>query len=594
MRAFLSPRPWWHSLLAPAVVIVLGLTVSGDNFALFLATSAAAAYVLTASFNMIYGYAGVFSMGHVALYGIGAYVACLAEMRIGISFIPATLLAMVATALFGVVLWWPTRNLKDLFLAIATLGFAVTVQELFAKWTSITGGGEGLLGIPPAEIGGEVFLSGTQEYFWIAAVAALITWEVCGRLTSSGAGRKMIALREAPVALSAVGVSPGQPRLVAFVVSSALAGLAGSIFAHQALFISSDSFGLDRLIILILAVLIGGAGTTLGPVLGVAALVLVDEVGVATGGYNTLILGAAIVLLLGYGRGGILGLLNRLLGKVRLPGRGKVAAEPVEQAELVPVALQPDAVLSVDAVSVAFGGVKALQDVSVEMRPGRVLGLIGPNGAGKTTLVNAITGHVRPTSGRIEVAGQRLDGRRPDVIARRGVVRTFQTPKLIPEVSLIGNVMVGFARHARASVIEEILDAPRARTDTRTELAQARGLLARLGIDRDLDKPAGAAPYAIQRLTEIARALAARPAFLLLDEPGAGLNDDERSSLAGIIRELAWAGISLLLIDHNVSFVAEVSDDLVVLDGGKRLAAGVPADVLRREDVVGAYFGGAA
>jgi branched-chain amino acid transport system permease protein len=592
---FAGPRPWWHMTFAPVALVVLALVVQGDAFMVYLAITAVTAYIFTASFNLIYGYAGIFSLAHVAVYGIGAYGACLLEMKAGVPFLAATVAAMVLCSLVGIVLWWPTRHLKDLFLAIATLGFAVTVQEILLKWTSLTGGAEGLLGIPLAEVGGYDIVSNTSDYYWLAALGALIAWEVSARLTSSGMGRKFVALRDAPVALAAVGVSPGRVRLVAFIVSSALAGLAGSLFAHQSLFIASESFGLDRLILLILAVLIGGAGTMLGPVVGVVALVFIDEAGVASAGYNTLILGVAIIVLLGYGRGGIVGLLGRVLElAMRSRRRSASSSNTVRDTEVSFDAPSDVPPLRVEDVSVVFGGVHALSNVSLEVQPGRVLGLIGPNGAGKTTLVNTITGHVAATSGRVMLGQQRIDGTLPDAVARRGIMRTFQTPKLIPAVSIVGNVALGFAGTAEASDLGEIFDSRKARRDSAAALGRARALLDALEVREDLEAPVGSQPYAVQRLTEIARALATAPTYLLLDEPGAGLNDHERSTLAVLIRRLAEAGLGIVLIDHNVSFVSDVSDEMHVLDGGRTLASGKPDEVLSRQEVVAAYFGGVA
>jgi branched-chain amino acid transport system permease protein len=585
--AFSMPRAWWQTLVAPVVLVLIGLYVQGDGFYVYLAITAATAFILTVSFNLIYGYAGVFSLAHIAVYGIGAYAAVLLEMKAGLPFLVATLLAMLICAVVSILVWLPTRHLRDLFLAIATLGLAVTVQELMLKWTSLTGGAEGLLGIPYATAFGSDLPANSMAYYWLAAVAAILAWEVSARLTSSGMGRKFIAHRESPVALAAVGVSPGRVRLVAFVVSGMLAGLAGSLFAHQALLVASESFGLPRLILLILAVLIGGAGTQLGPVVGVVALVFIDEAGAASSGYNTLILGVAIVVLLGYWQGGVSRLLDLTVGRWlrRRPPEikpSRVSFPVVENTE----------VLRIEGIGVEFGGVHALDSVSLEVRPGHVLGLIGPNGAGKTTLVNCVTGHVVPTAGRVVMGSERLDGRRPEKVAGLGVVRTFQTAKLLTEISVVGNVALGFASSARATDLGEVLDSPAARADTRHSLEESVGLLRALGVDTDLWEPVGAQPYSTQKLVEIARALAGSPSFLLLDEPGAGLNEHECATLSDIIRRLAQSGIGILLIDHNVSFVSSVADHVHVLDGGQTLAAGAPREVFDRPEVVAAYFGG--
>ncbi|WP_269304978.1 branched-chain amino acid ABC transporter ATP-binding protein/permease [Aeromicrobium sp. HA] len=569
----------------------MGAVVSQDDFWVYLAITAAAAFILTVSFNLIYGYAGIFSLAHVAVYGIGAYTTCLLEMNYGVPFLWATLGGMAFCAVASLVLWWPTRHLKDLFLAIATLGFAVAVQEVLLKW-SVTGGAEGLLGIPLAEIGGREIVANTMSYYWLAAVGAVLAFEISARVTSSATGRKFVALRDAPIALSAVGVSPGRVRLVAFILAGGLAGLAGSLFAHQTLFIASESFGLDRLIVLILAVMIGGPGTQLGPIIGVVALVFIDEAGVASAGYHTLILGLAIIVLLGYAPGGLMGWVRRMRGRFR--SRPESRQLPVEPLPAQFEARGHLSSLVVESASVDFGGVRALDDVSLDVRSGEVLGLIGPNGAGKTTLVNVVTGHVRPTTGGVRLDGKRIDGDRPHVVARRGVVRTFQTPQLLSDVSVVGNVALGFAGVSSATDLGEIVDSRSARRDTTAALGEAAGLLEALDVHAGLTEPAGSQPYATQRLTEIARALATRPAFVLLDEPGAGLSDHERDTLAVIIRRVADAGIGVLLIDHNVSFVAAVSDRIHVLDRGRTLASGPADEVLEQREVVVAYFGGEA
>jgi branched-chain amino acid transport system permease protein len=573
--------------MACVVLVLLGPLVAGDAFYLYLAITAVTALILTCSFNLVYGYAGIFSLAHVAIYGIGAYAVSLLQMRAGVPFLLAVVLSMVVCALVSLVVWLPTRRLRDLFLAIATLGLAVAVEELMLRWSGLTGGATGLLGIPYAEVFGVELAPNSLGFYWLCALGAFLAWETSTRLTSSGMGRKFVAHRDSPIALAAVGLSPGRVRLVAFVVSGMLAGLAGALFAHQQLFLSSESFGLHRLIILILAVMVGGAGTQFGPVIGVLALVFINEVGAATSGHATLVLGLAIILLTGYWQGGVARLAGRLVARV-WPGRAPLI-EPSSPQVPRPKRSEP---LVVSGVGVDFGGVHALSDVSLTIEPGKILGLIGPNGAGKTTLVNCVTGHVKPTSGQVDLAGERLDGQRPEQIVTRGVGRTFQTPQLMPEVSVVGNVALGFATRRTASEVGEVFDSPAARADTRRALADAVGLLHALGVDQGLWESVGSQPYATQKLVEVARALAGGPAFVLLDEPAAGLNEHEAETLASVIRLLAESGIGVLLIDHNVSFVASVADHVHVLDSGRTLAAGDPDDVLQRAEVVGAYFGG--
>ena len=581
-----------EAALGPIVIVTVGLVANTDAFWLYLATTACIAYVLTSSFNIIYGYAGIFSMAHVAIYGVGAYSAVLLEMRAGWPFLLSTLAAMVIAGLVGLALWWPTRTLRDLYLAIATLGFAVTVEELILKWTSITGGGQGMLGIPPATIFGTEFLSGDLSFFWITGVGALIAWEVTRRLSRSGLGRRTVAHRDAPIALSSTGESPQRIRAIAFVVSGALAGLAGSLFAHHTLFISSESFGLGRLIELVLAALLGGLGTRFGPLIGVAALIAIDELGASFVEWRELIFAVAIIVLLGYSPDGVMGIIRRVIPR-RPQTTAPADATSASDDELIARRVEAS-VLRADEVAVEFGGVRALEGVTLSVRSGEVLGLIGPNGAGKTTLLNSLTGHVVPTAGAVEIDGVDLSGRPSHAVARLGVARTFQTPRLVPGDSVVGNVMIGAATRRTASTVEEVLDVGRSPRDARAATRRARRMLDWMGIDHLADELASEQPYSVSKFEEIGRCLAMEPRFLLLDEPGAGLTDDERDRLVVLVRRLAERGIGIVLIDHNVSFVSDASDRMVALDQGRVIAEGDPADVLASEAVVDAYLGGVA
>lgn len=587
----LSPtlRSGSAALIGPAVIVLVGLVASTDPFWTYLATTAAIAYILTASFNIVYGYAGVFSMAHVALFGVGAYSGVLLEMRLDVPFPIATLGAMAAAGLLGFFLWWPTRALRDLYLAIATLGFAVMAEELIQKWTSITGGGQGLLGIPPANVFGEDLFSGDLSFFWLVGLGGAFAWEITRRLDRSGLGRRMVAYRDAPVALASTGESPQRIRAIAFVLSSVLAGLAGTLFAHHTLFISSESFGLGRLIELVLAALLGGLGTRLGPLIGVAALLAIDELGASFVEWRELIFGVAIIVLLGYSPGGVVGMVKRVF-----PTRAsRESARRSERATLSELVGEHDAsTLAARHITVEFGGVRALDDVSFEVRSGQVLGLIGPNGAGKTTLLNSLTGHIVIKAGDASLGGDPIIDRRSFMVARRGIARTFQTPHLVPDDTVVDNVMIGSAQRRTASTIEEVLDIGRAPADTARASARAADLLEWFGVADLADARASEQPYSVSKFVEIARSVAMQPDFILMDEPGAGLTDEERSRLVTVIRELAASGIGIVLIDHNVSFVRDASDQMLALDGGRVIAHGEPDAVFASPEVVQAYLGG--
>lgn len=585
----------WPIAIAFAALFLLAF--SGDRFLVFLATTACVSYVLALSYNLLYGYVGVFSLAHVAIFGIGSYAAVIAQTRAGLPFLVALVIAIAASAGVSALLWLPTRRLKGLFLAIATLGFATAVSEAFLKWTDVTGGAEGIYAIPFAKVAGRELPSNGVGYLLLCAFSAFVCWRVFARLERSLLRVEMTALRSAPNALVSVGGSPARPSLAAFVVSGSMAGLSGVLFAHQSLYISADSFDLHRLILLILAVQLGGPGTKLGPVIGVAAMLVIDEIGVATSDHKDLIMGLAVVVLLGYSRAGLVPMMATQIRRVVPRRRVSISTTARDAAvELGALGIRNDrpVTLAVSDVGVSFGGVRALNGVELSVRSGEVLGLIGPNGAGKSTLVNVMTGFVQGQVGEVTIDGVRLDGLSPDAVARLGVVRTFQSPQLMTEASAIENVMLGYTTRATASTAGEVFLTAAARRDVDNARAAAIDLLLDLGLPAEvLAQPIGSQPYAWQRMVEIARALITAPRFLLLDEPGAGINEEEREFVATMIRRVADAGVGVILIDHNVSFVRNASTSIVVLSQGEVLMSGEPDLVLADEQVAQVYFGGA-
>ncbi|MFR9805091.1 ABC transporter permease subunit [Pseudonocardia sp. RS010] len=588
----------------PVALALVVLAVSGDSYLTFLATAGAVSYVLTAGFNLVFGYAGIFSLASIALYGIGAYASVYAENTWGLPFWISFPLGAVVAALFAAVLILPTSRIKDIFIAIVTLGFAVAMIEVFAQWDDVTGGAGGLYDIQPPEVAGAPLVGGKVPYLVLSVVIVWLVAELTWRISRSGYGRKLAALREAPRSLSASGLDAGRLRFSVFVLSGGLAGLAGAMYAHFQLTISPESFSILRLIELLLAVVIGGAGTWAGPIVGVVVLLLIDEMGAQLGSLEPVVYGVAVVVLMTLGRHGLVTLAFDLWRRRRRApllsvidsSDAAVAGVAAATARVADAEAHGPAepILVVDGVSVRFGGVKAVSEVSLSVAPGEVIGLVGPNGAGKTTLFNAITGEVAPAEGAVLLHGRELVGAAPHEVRRRGIGRTFQLPSLVPDLSLLENVMLGGEIRSAAGLVRQSLYTPAARADDRRRRDEALALLTDLGLrDRALGR-ASDQPYGVQRLAEIARTLMLGPQLLMLDEPGAGLTDEERDQLASVIRRLRERHLTVVLIDHNVSFVAGISDRMVVLDGGRVIAEGDPAEVLRAERVIGAYLGSEA
>ncbi len=598
-------------IAAPFVLIVLGLLISGNGYAVHLATAGLIAYILTVSFNIIYGYAGIFNMAHVMTYGLGAFLCVYLETRTPLGFWGSLVVAVVATSVLSVLVALPSRRLSELFLAIQTLAFALAVAEVLINWPEFSGGTNGIYFIPSPEFFGTPLFGGEIEYFWLVAVFAWLAFELVARIHRSAMRRKFTALRETPRILSSVGLSTARTRLVAFAIAGGLAGLAGALFAHFQLVMDLDTFSFGRLIALLLAVILGGAGYFWGPLFGVLALLVMDELSLATSTAQDLIYGIGILVLVILTRGGIAGALSQLWERVRgrratpaLPGDPAPAEEAPATLDTADIRAITDAARSVTIpegehtlrfrdVTVTFGGTVALDRASAEVSTGEVVGLIGPNGAGKTTLFNAATHDVRIASGSITLDDESLLSMRQHQIVQHGIGRTFQSPKVIPDLTVVENVMLGGDGRARSGSWSQSLGLPRAHREDRESRERAMKLLADFALAHVAGEPAGAQPYGVQRMIEIARNLMLDPSFLLFDEPGAGLTEFEREEVAQIIRALSSRGIGIVLVDHNLPLITAACDRIYVLQSGRVIAEGAPAEVLAQENVIAAYLGGA-
>ncbi len=569
------------------------------NFSVSLLNDIGIGTLVALGLVLLTGVGGATSFGQAAFVGIAAYSTAWLTTTQGLSPWLGLAFALALTGLSALAIGMLTLRLGGHFLPLSTIAWGLSIAMLFGNVDAL-GRHTGLSNIPPLHVAGFSLADPRAIYYLIWTIVGL-AFLFSYNLMASRPGRAIRSLRGGAILLASVGADAYKVRLSLFVLAALLAGLAGWLYAHMNRFVSPAPFDVRASIEYLLMAVAGGLGQLAGALVG-AALVLVAKNGLQdvlplitqrAGQLEAITFAALFILLLHFARGGLMGFLRKLTrGRFQAPQSVDKMTEPAAPLAHRQLPARGTRILSVQGAVKRFGGLVAVNDVSFDVDAGEIVGLIGPNGAGKSTMFNLLTCTLPMSAGQVRFLERDIAGMPQREVARLGLARTFQHVKLRPHMSLLDNVALGAHARTRSGVLKAGLRLDR--EEERQILHEAKRQLDRIGLGERAHELAGSLPLGTQRILEIARALAADPVLLVLDEPAAGLRRKEKMALGGLLRRLREEGVTILIVEHDMDFVMKLVDRLVVMNFGSKLVEGVPSAVRADERVQAAYLGSVA
>jgi branched-chain amino acid transport system ATP-binding protein/branched-chain amino acid transport system permease protein len=615
-RLGLDSRAWLRWAVPAVLVVVLYLVpqIGGSGtFRLGEYEEILSFLIIAVALNIAMGYGGQYILGITAVFAVGAYGAILAAKYHphGVGLLAMCIIGGVVGAVAGMIIGLPALRVGGFYLALVSLFAALAIPTVAQQWGLV--GAD--TGIPLYAVSGWVQeINGAELYLIVVSLvllAVLFSWA----LVHSRVGHRFVALHTSRQLASSIGIRAYRTQLLAILIASAMAGIAGGIYVYSQEFFAPGSSSVQFAVLLLAGMTIGGMGTITGPLIGSVIILGINQFFTGFQQYNGIVFGILLLLFAVFLPDGLMArltVLNERLG-IRprppsltsgpapasadgVPGATAATAVAAKSAAQLPgwtpvLGAGDSSPLVVEGARRSFGGVTAVDDMHLTITRGQVHGLIGSNGSGKTTLLNLISRFYSLDAGQIMIGSTRLDNQPPHAVARAGIARTFQSPKLMLRATALENVIPAVELRVRCTGAESILRLPRGIRVNRQARTEALEILEALGLQHVIQQQAAALPHGTRRLVEMARAIALRPSFILLDEPAAGLSPVELETVTEVCQNLARSGVGVLLIEHNVPMVLSIADTVTCLHQGKRLFQGTPAELRADTSVASVFLG---